>query len=85
MIDLPRETIVTRAPEFNPDHALSNRMTADKLDQLFGDFERTARFWLQKQGLNAGHETECLALWLDRQLHKIRGGEAITLHHQAFA
>ena len=60
-------------------------MLSAKLDELFDEFERPARMWLQRHGLNAGHETECFALWLDRRLHRIRGDEAISLQHQAFA
>ncbi len=83
MIDLPRDLKTIK--RFDADSVLSNLMVAAKLNELFDEFERPARMWLQRQGLNAEHETECLALWLDRRLHRIRGGEAIALQHQAFA
>lgn len=73
-------------PVFDPDGVLMNRMTAAKLVELFDDFERPARMWLQRQGLNAEHETQCFALWLDRKVHEIRNPKpSIGMTHQAFA
>jgi hypothetical protein len=62
-----------------------NRFLAERLDQLFEDFERPARMLLQRHGLNSISETKCLAEWLERRLRLIRGeGSPISLNHQAF-
>jgi hypothetical protein len=73
-------------PKFDPQTVLMNRALSDKLDQMFDDFERPARMFFQRHGLNAEHETECLVAWIERRLMFIRGdNEPTALHHQAFA
>lgn len=72
-------------PEFDPNSVLANLMLSEKLNQLFDDFERPARMILQRNGLNAQHETACLVEWLERRLRTIRGEDAShALIHQAF-
>ena len=86
MIDFARRDLKT-VKRFDAGDVLDElRMLAAKLDELFDEFlSIRCECGFSGRGLNAEHETECFALWLDRRLHRIRGDEAITLQHTAFA